>query len=348
MNNLVKWLMLAGLAGVIGAPMPCAASWDDGLIAYYNFEDPANIARDASGNGFDGKVVGFAHPMPKGAKGGAAFIEGIGSHIVVEALSNQVWGSELTVGLWFFRSDEFAWYSVLAGAGSSVKGSWDIRLGRQMEGKMLGCGVATYLDRELWDVTDVEAATKQWHHVVMTYDGGEVLMYLDDVIHEGDGDDQGAIVDLHKPLYLGGTAEPDMPGPTRSEHLTGMLDEVLVYNRVLSRAEISALFRKEHVIAGLGALKAARMAEAAAAPATPAAEEAVLPQAETPAPAVEETTKAVESPVAPAVSPTPDAAAILSQEALYCCEKLQQLTREWEKGNTQKVMGMLDELTGGR
>ncbi len=348
MKNQVKWLILAGLAGMIWAPLLCAASWDDGLIAYYNFDDPANLTRDASGNGFDGKVVGFAHPMPKGAKGGAAFIEGVGSHIVVAALSNQVWGSELTVSLWFFRSDEFAWYSVLAGAGSSIKGSWDIRLGRQMEGKMIGCGVATFLDRELWDVTDVEAATKQWHHVVMTYDGGEVLMYLDDVIHEGDGDDQGAIVDLHKPLYLGGTAEPDSPGPSQSENLTGMLDEVLIYNRVLSRAEISSLFRKEQVVAGTGALKAARAAEAAANPAPPPPAEPVPSPAETRAPAVEEAAKAAAPPAAPAASPSPDAAAMLSQEALYCCEKLQQLTREWEKGNTQKVMGMLDELTGGR
>ena len=129
---------------------------------------------------------------------------------------------------------------------------------------------------------------------------------------------------------------------------TGMLDEVLIYNRVLSRAEISSLFRKEQVVAGTGALKAARAAEAAANPAPPPPAEPVPSPAETRAPAVEEAAKAAAPPAAPAASPSPDAAAMLSQEALYCCEKLQQLTREWEKGNTQKVMGMLDELTGGR
>jgi len=293
--------------------------------------------------------VGFAHPMPKGKRGGAVFLEGTNSYIAVDSLSNQVWGTALTVSLWFYRSDEFKWYSILAGAGGSSDVSWALYLGHQQEGKSVGCGVSTYLDRNQWGgVKDAQAAIKAWHHVVMTYDGTEVLMYLDDVIHEGDGEDQGPIVDYGKPLYLGGTVKPQVPGSNKPEQFTGMMDEVLIYNRVLSRQEISALFRNEHVVEGVPQTdrpsitsrnpvetESSRHSE-------PAPIQAETTSVFTPAARVEPPT------AAPAFSSRAELdAALASQNEMYCCEKLKELAREWEKGNTQKVMSMLDELTGG-
>ena len=69
-----------------------------------------------------------------------------------------------------------------------------------------------------------------WHHVVATYDGSNGRLYLD-------GEPIGeAIAGSFVPKMDGGLYVGFREGDER--HITGAIDEVAIYERVLSRAEI--------------------------------------------------------------------------------------------------------------
>ncbi len=74
-----------------------------------------------------------------------------------------------------------------------------------------------------------------WYHVAGTYDGQEVKCYVDGSL-EGSISFQGSIVPSPSyPLAIGRLADP-IWGPDR--YFSGLMDEVRIWNRALSQAEI--------------------------------------------------------------------------------------------------------------
>lgn len=74
-----------------------------------------------------------------------------------------------------------------------------------------------------------------WHHIAGTWDGTSKVLYLD-----GNklGDDQPAGIDFDDdPVYIGGDVDSGAP----TSFLPGRIDDVRVYNRALSGAEITTL-----------------------------------------------------------------------------------------------------------
>ena len=55
-------------------------------------------------------------------------------------------------------------------------GSFEIRMGREMGGEMLGGGVCTAEHEEAWDHVHIQAELGSWHHVAMVYDGARKLV----------------------------------------------------------------------------------------------------------------------------------------------------------------------------
>jgi hypothetical protein len=73
-----------------------------------------------------------------------------------------------------------------------------------------------------------------WHHVAVTWDGSTMRMYLDGLLRETVPFD-GEVISNDLPLHLG--YEPR----TGHSPLNGLLDEVSIYKRALSAAEIAAI-----------------------------------------------------------------------------------------------------------
>ena len=74
----------------------------------------------------------------------------------------------------------------------------------------------------------------EWHHYAVTWDGQEVQFYLD-----GNAIGSTALTDA-----LQANTEPLMIGcdpPGQAEYFNGKLDEIRIYNRALSEAEIQQL-----------------------------------------------------------------------------------------------------------
>lgn len=75
-----------------------------------------------------------------------------------------------------------------------------------------------------------------WHHVVGTYDGTNIKLYLDGTARGETGSTSGTIRSVTTDLFVGasnsvgGTAFP------------GTIDHVMIWNRALDEDEISSLF----------------------------------------------------------------------------------------------------------
>ena len=90
--------------------------------------------------------------------------------------------------------------------------------------------------------TDVEATNGPavplgvWTHLAVTYDGTTLRLYVNGVLRSSTAA-SGGIAASTAPLRIGGNTVFSVPG---TEYFAGLIDEVRIYNRALSAAEITA------------------------------------------------------------------------------------------------------------
>ncbi|XP_035698622.1 uncharacterized protein LOC118431488 [Branchiostoma floridae] len=212
----------------------CSKGLDADLLAYYPFDDSYS---DTQGN-FDLAPQGGVSLHPGGNGNGYAQFGGAG-RLVANGFISHVWGSSLTASVWFKRTGQFGNYQGIINTGYHASGSWEIRMGRENGGTMIGCGVVTSDSSQTWDYVHLHASTNTWHHAVMTYDGTLTKFYLDNVAQTGN--DQccsGPIIDKGNPLVIG-QAGPGMS----NEYFFGFIDEVRLYSRALCAEEVATLYQ---------------------------------------------------------------------------------------------------------
>ncbi len=74
----------------------------------------------------------------------------------------------------------------------------------------------------------------QWYHVAATWDGSEVRIYVGGVLDKTPPDLRGGTIGTDtRPLYIGGRGTADV--------LDGIVDDVRIYDRALTAAEVAEL-----------------------------------------------------------------------------------------------------------
>ena len=81
----------------------------------------------------------------------------------------------------------------------------------------------------------------KWSHIVGTYDGTTLWLYIDGVQVDTNAGDGGACYDGSAVLAIG--AASDLGG-TAPDAYDGLVDDVMIYNRALSASEIQPLYRE--------------------------------------------------------------------------------------------------------
>jgi len=207
------------------------------VIAHYNFSE--NVL-DSSGNDHHGKEAAGVLYV-EGISGLAASFQGK-QKINVDSFRNFDWGSRLSVSVWFKRTGEWSNYQGIVSNGFYTTGSWELRMGREMSGQMLGGGVNTADSPETWNYVDIQATPNQWHHVVMTYDGNILNYYLDKVRQEGDQNCcHGDILIKDTPLTIGQAGVG-----SSKDWFYGLVDELTIFNKVLSADDISTIYNAQN------------------------------------------------------------------------------------------------------
>jgi hypothetical protein len=209
---------------------------DAGLVAWWPFDEASGtIAVDASGSGRTGFLAGgvtwTADP--------ALSFDGIDDR--VEAGSFDVAGEALTLAAWIYPEGlgncSASDCRILSKSTGTAEGDHFFMLstissgGAKLRFRLKTGGVTTTLI-----ATNGELPENQWLHAAAVYDGAKMELFLDGV-SVGSASKSGALSqDPGVPVWIGGNPDGATSKPWR-----GRIDDVRIYDRALSAAELAAL-----------------------------------------------------------------------------------------------------------
>ena len=205
-----------------------SADLPSGLVAYYPFNGNVN---DESGNGHDGTLYGSTLTADRmGNPNSAYYFNGTATdYIDVGPLSISL---PVTVTLWFnstTRNDE---WNTLFGWNRPIHPNNGIQIVANGDGKIKSFigGDPAMISNSVID------GDGKWHCVVINRNlNNEKKLYIDGIL-EVSGTDTASIGTTHD-LYIGRSFQPN----EYNEHFLGIIDDVRIYSRVLSEAEIQDL-----------------------------------------------------------------------------------------------------------
>jgi chitodextrinase len=217
--NRLLGLLLAALS----AP---ALAADPTLMAAYGFEEGTGVTvLDVSGNSNTGSISG-ASWTAAGKNGSALSFDGVNDRVFVASSSSLNVTTALTVEAWVFPT--------------AAQGGWRTVVQKEVDAYLLHASSnagalrpaagGTYAGAVSSFSAPSAIAVNAWTHLAQTYDGSIVRMYINGV-QVASAAHSGALETNNNPLSIGGTA-------AYGEYFLGRIDDVRIYSRVLSAAEI--------------------------------------------------------------------------------------------------------------
>ena len=214
-----------------------------GLLAYYPFN---GNAKDESGNGHDGKIEGPELTDDRHGKANSAYAFRGGRDVIRIADHELLRPGQITISGWSFRTVS------RSGAFVSKTEFTNVNLPRGEQFQLeIDDSLAKFLIKRNsegrpgngWQRLKSigEVALERWVMVTATWDGFSQKIYLDGSM-QGKNDDapHGNIDNVPGgELLLGSSWVPE------SGHFSGLIDDVRIYNRSLSAAEVKALYDYE-------------------------------------------------------------------------------------------------------
>jgi hypothetical protein len=217
-----------------------SVTWGDepGLVAYYPFDGDAT---DKSGNNHHGRILGAAMTDDRfGNENSAYYFDGIDDYISIDDGGGIAGLDEATIMLWIKWS------------GNQDYGSpgYGVVFGRQRDDVFTNQVLTLSSDdpdfaKVMWYpytafdpaiTSSTKAGNDVWRHVAVTYSSGNHRLFIDGEL-EGISDMEGSMsFDNTVALTIGGGID-DIESYSRS-----CIDEVRIYDGVLSNAQIKSLY----------------------------------------------------------------------------------------------------------
>ena len=201
-----------------------------GLVAAYTFSEGAGTTTaDASGNGRTGTLAGGVSWVGTGRFGGALTFNGLNGLVSVADANALDFTTSLTIEAWVRPAALSGWNTlVLKNAGSSAL-AYGLYVNDNAP-RPAGYVEIGGVDRSVPGTAAIPLNT--WTHIAMTYGGGMMRLYVNGV-QVGTRSVTGTIRVSANPLTIGGNT-------AWGEWFSGTIDELRLYNRELSPAEIQA------------------------------------------------------------------------------------------------------------
>jgi hypothetical protein len=229
---------------VLLLPAFVSADLTSSLVAYYPFNGNAN---DESGNGNNGTVYGATLTSDRFGNPDSAYsFDGLDDYIEVPN-ADSLNPAAVTISAWFniYSYGSPGWCNfptlIFKQSPKDVDNTYyAIALMNDYPGWTVGC-----LSSSTWSVSGPNAYVAslqplplgEWHHVVATINSTEVREYIDGQL-QGVSSTGFPLDPGSRPLYIGYT------GMFCGAYWNGLIDEVRIYNRALTEAEIQALYDK--------------------------------------------------------------------------------------------------------
>jgi hypothetical protein len=208
--------------------VPPDAFVDLSLIAHWEFDDaPSDGALDSTGRGHTGTCT-TACPTLVTGKIGMGYHFDSSSQQALGVPDSADFRGTFTLAAWMYADSTGDSMAIMSKPqGNDTGNSWQLEL-RDTRKLSFSGGSTHYLE------TNNTFSAGAWHHVAGTWDGTKKRIYVDGVLVNSV--DSSITYDTHL-VYLGA----DQNGGSMALHWDGTLDDVRIYNRVLSASEIAAL-----------------------------------------------------------------------------------------------------------
>jgi hypothetical protein len=218
------------LFSLILAPSVMAAEFE-GLILYFSFDaGSGDTVKDDSGAGNDGEITG-AEWSNNGKYGrclefdGASFVE-VASSDSLEGLVE-----EMTVAVWINPTLTGSGWQGVVTKGNDAAEHFELLINTDAHihtAQMFAGG------RGVADRPNVKVTQGEWNHIAVTCKVGEWIVYLNGEEADNSNVSNDDLVPDGKPLVIG----DERPMNRLYE---GLIDEVAVFNRVLSQDEVQEI-----------------------------------------------------------------------------------------------------------
>ena len=200
-------------------------------IAQYTFEDGPG---DVTGNGYDGTLLGDAH-----VKDGLLVLDGDGDAVDIPRIGGEgATYSQLTYAMWVYPTVDQVPLQFSAGFNTHgwVPGAVHFKLNYGV----VNVGINEIEGGDLSGTTVVEP--NMWSHIALTISETEIALYLNGVV-----EDSRALAAPLTNLIVGDGTIGSWTNPDVQRELTGMMEDVRIYDIGLSEQEVLYL-AKETVI----------------------------------------------------------------------------------------------------
>lgn len=222
--RLLGLAILLTLLSLLGSPVPVArAQSSDGLVGYWPFDEGSGTSSaDQSGNGNTATLstgASFtpeAAPVPLNNAAALTFRAGGQATATSNGLDKL---QQLTIAAWVRQTDDRGTqrYVTLGDENAVLRHDAGLHFYLKLNGRLVG------------ERTHITIPFNGYHHVAGTYDGAMLRVYLDGNLVSSEV--VSGTLDSGSGLRFSSSAEP----------LHGELDEVRIYNRALTSAEIGRL-----------------------------------------------------------------------------------------------------------
>jgi hypothetical protein len=223
------------------APLTFVATNPAGLVAAFGFSEGSGaMVSDLTGNGNNGDVSG-ATWTSAGRYGQALSFDGVSNWITVPESPSLDLTTGMTIEAWVNPASITGWQSILykerpdpANAGMA----WALYSSDSNAPPAIYGVVAGASGNGLWThatgTTNLPLNT--WSHVAASYDGSALRLYVNGTLVRTLSL-PGSLMTTAGPLRIGGNA-PSVP--FGGQFFNGSIDEIRIYNRSLSQADIQA------------------------------------------------------------------------------------------------------------
>jgi hypothetical protein len=216
---------------------PGAVDLRRGLVGYWKLDETAGTtAADSSGKGNNGMLLRFTDAdwmRMAGRKGGGLSFDPMRLNVIVVPDSPSVNPTTgITIAAWLKTTDWGGNRRIIQ------KGNGDNQYRVLAEDGWLKFHIAGVRNGILRHYLPKET---EWHHIACTWDGKQMFIYVDGVpVAIEDAANVGAINVTADPLHIGHKMNGS---PAIGDTFSGVLDEVVLYDRGLNQPEVNALFR---------------------------------------------------------------------------------------------------------
>ncbi len=226
----------------------CCDIVKDGLVACYPFDGDAN---DGSGNGNNGVAKGGLS-YTSGKIGQAAKFDGISSYIKVPNHSSLNLQKDMTLSAWVYDYSHNP-YGAIGTSLILFKGKWSYISDEQKRQYEFSSSYGYNVEfahvglfnnqtngwEQLFSIDSIPI--NQWKHITVTYDGQSQKVYIDGKLNNSKNSAFNLFIPTSpEPLTIGAGFRDDNVEPSNVKD--GLIDDLRIYNRALSEAEIQQIY----------------------------------------------------------------------------------------------------------